>query len=432
MRRTIVCLTVSAALTFLAPLPAEAGTFGDPVTLSNPDRNATAPDIAVDGNGVAHAAWAESAANGNRVVRYAEHRPGHPWTAPISLSTDDRDASGLAIATDAAGDLAVAWASGTAVDDQSDVVVRRRTAAGAWGGPVVISTAGHSSGGPLVARLNNDRDLVVGWEGIEPVTHHYEQVVRVRLRGQPWGTAHSLAPGSRQPIGLQLVLDPAGTVTAAWTDIVGPPRDETTRVRAASKRAGQVWGASVKLSGDSVTDGDLALALRGGSTPWLAWRHQAGSTDGIWARHRTAAGWSPAVRVSKPGSFGATPAIDANTAGQLIVVWTAGSNPLRSRLLNSSGTWRPIALLPMGGTGRALLPQVEIARDGRAAALWQQGGDTFVAWFGPRANTWGGQQKAPGQLVNGPQLAMNPQADAAVIWRQLVDPARVQAWLGHG
>jgi len=414
-------------LLVLAPAAGSAEPFGQPVTLSTPGRNATAPAVAVDGQGVVHAVWAETQANGNDVVRYARNRPGQGWSAPTPLTTDAGDASDPSIATNARGDLVVAWASTT--PEQTALVVRRRPAGGPWGPPTTLSSPGDSPWGPQAA-INNDRDLVVAWSNLDPVTHDQEAVVRVRLAGRPWGAAHSLAPGV-DASGAQLVLDPTGTVTAAWTDLIGPPRNETTRVRVASKPAGRSWTTPVKVSGSSITDLHPVLALRGGTTPWLAWEHAADTVPGIWIRHRTASGWSRASRVTLPRGRGFSPALDANAAGQLIVAWSSLSGKLRSRFLTPAGTWRPVAVAVSPGTGYVVLPQVEIARDSRAVGLWRQGGATFVGRFRPRSNEWGAIRKVPGEHVTSPVLAMNPMGDVVVAWRVFVDPARIAAMISR-
>ena len=433
MRRFTALLTaIVAAATFATPPSALAANgWTQPTTISSAGPNATSPDVEVDGKGVVHAVWVETAANGHGVVEYARRSPGSGWTDPTPLSSDATDSSEPSIATNFAGNLVVAWSSGSSAE-VVPVVIRRRSPGGAWTPRVTVSAPDDNTG-LARATLNNDGDLALSWENLDPVTHKSEAVVRVRLSGQAWSPAHELGPQTVNQNDPQVVIDGNGNVTAAWTSLIGPPRNETTQVWVASKPAGRTWRGSALVSGTSVDDGNPSLALRGGTTPWLAWQHSASGIPGIWLRHRTASGWSPSMRVSPAGTNAFTPTLDANARGHLLVAWKTSSPKLRSRLLTPAGHWKPIAVAtdPSGGTVSS--PQLRIAGDGTAYAVWLTGGGrATVAHYAPGANAWGGLTAVPGSgTVSDPQLAVNPSGRAALVWRQVVDPARIRAIL-HG
>jgi hypothetical protein len=435
MRRSTALLTAIAAVTAtLATLPSAQGAasgWTTPTTLSTAGVNATSPDVAVDGHGVVHAVWIETAANGHGVVEYARRPSGAGWTDPMPLSTDALDAFEPSIATNFAGYLVVAWSSASA-SEVVPAVIRRRSPGGTWTPRVTVSAPDDNTG--LVrATLNNDGDLAVSWENLDPVTKKREAVVRVRLSGKAWSSAHELGAHTVNQLDPQVVIDGNGNVTAAWTSLIGPPRSETTQVWVASKPAGRTWRGATKVSGTSVDDGNPSLALRGGTTPWLAWQHDANGIVGIWLRHRTAAGWSPAIRVSSAGEHSFTPTLDANARGHLLVAWTNLSPKLQSRQLTPAGHWKPVAVATNPGGALVSSPQLQIAGDGTAYVVWLSGGGrATVAHYAPRANAWGGLTAVPGSgTVSAPDLAVNPAARAALIWRRVVDPARIRAML-HG
>jgi len=433
MRRSMTLLTMIVAA-ILATLPSAQGAaagWTTPTTLSSAGRNATSPDVAVDGHGVVHAVWVETAANGHGVVEYARRSPGAGWTDPMPLSTDALDASGPSVATSFAGNLVVAWSSASS-SEVVPLVIRRRSPGGTWTPRLIVSAPGDNTG-LARATVNNDGDLAVSWENLDPVTHKREAVVRVRLSGKAWSSAHELGAHTVNQMDPQVVIDSNGNVTAAWTSLIGPPRSETTQVWVASKPAGRTWRGATKVSGTTVDDGQPALALRGGTTPWLAWRHTANGIVGIWLRHRTAAGWSPATRVSRTGEHSFNPTIDANARGHLLVAWTSLSPRLLSRLLTPAGHWKPIAVAIDPGGVTVSGPQLQIAGDGTAYAVWRSsGGRATVAHYAPRANAWGGLTAVPDSgTVSAPTLAVNPSGQAALIWRQVVNPARIRVMLHH-
>jgi hypothetical protein len=136
--------------------------------------------------------------------------------------------------------------------------------------------------------------------------------------------------------------------------------------------------------------------------------------------------------VSKPGASAFSPTIDANAHGQLLLAWTNLSPQLQSRLLTPAGHWKPIAVATDAGVAHASSPQLRIAGDGMAYVAWLAGaGRTLIARFAPRANAWRDVTPVPGGSVSDAQLAVNPSGRAALVWRQLVDPARIRAILSR-
>jgi hypothetical protein len=422
MMRTAVLVLA----TLIAPTAAPAPTalFGAPTTIATfAYSSASHTAVAVDGQGVVHVVWVERRPpqdTGDNALMYAEHRPGQPWTAPIPLAPADPAARDPAIATNAAGDLAVAWVS-------DGIVLRRRTAEGVWGVGEVVSPPGEAGDTPQVV-LNNRADLVVGWQHVDPPTGPRHALVRVRLAGQPWAEAHDLWP-SEDAEEMRVALDSAGAVTAVW--IGRQPPHNNSRVLVATLPPGGSWTSATRLASAIHPNDEPQLALRGGTTPWVVWRHLISGQPYLLERHRTPTGWSKAIRLNPQGGFVAGIRVDSNVSGQLIVTWATGHRMIRSRFLTKAGHWQALTQVTSRRTTEAELIDVQLTAAGRAIVLWRQSRAVFAAGFRPATNRWVAVQRLD-TADPSPALAMNSKGVAAVSWRKFVDPASVRVALGQG
>jgi len=427
MMRTavLVLATLVAPTAAAAQAPAPTALFAAPATIATFAYSSDSPtDVAVDGEGVVHAVWVERRPpqdTGDNALMYAEHRPGQPWTAPIPLAPADPAARNPALATNAAGALAVVWES-------DGIVLRRRTAEGIWSAGEVVSAPGETGDDSPQVLLNNRGDLVVGWQRVDPPTGPRHALVRVRLAGQPWGDARDLWP-SEDAEAMRVALGPAGAVTAVW---IGrqPPRSKS-RVLVATLSPGGTWTSAATLAAATHTNDGPRLTLRGGMTPWVVWRHWVSGQPVLLERHRTPSGWSKPIRLNARAGFVAGIRVDSNADGQLIVAWAA-HRMIRSRFLTKAGQWRTLTGVTSGRTDEATLIDVQLTATGRAVVLWRQGWRaTFAAGFRPATNRWVAVQRLDAADPS-PALAMNAKGVAAVSWRKFVDPASVRVALGHG
>ena len=424
MMRTalLVLATLVAPLSTAAGAPAPPALFGAPQTIASFAYSSASPTaVAVDGGGVVHVVWVERRPpqdTGDNSLMYAEHRPGHAWTSPIHLAPADPAASDPVIATNAAGDLAVAWVS-------DGIILRRRPAGGTWR-PAENVSSGEAGDTPQVV-LNNDADLVVGWQHVDPPIGPRHALVRVRLDGQPWADAQDLWP-TEDAEAMRVALDQAGAVTAVW--IGRQPPHTNSRVLVATLPPGGSWSSAAHLASSIHPNDEPQLALRGGTTPWVIWRHWVSGHPFLLERHLTSTGWSRAIRLNPRGGVVAGIRVDSNVAGQLIVTWAA-HRMIRSRLLTTAGHWQALTQVTSQRTNEAALVDVQLTAAGRAVVLWRQGSAAFAAGFRQATNSWVGLQRLD-TIDPSPALAMNAKGVAAVSWRKFVDPASVRVALGHG
>ncbi len=185
--------------------------WGEALILSATGENAVAPQVAIDGAGIATAVWSRS--NGsNYVIESADRPPGGAWSTPAELSAPGQNAEAPQVALDAAGRGVVAWSRGNG-GGSTVVQGTSRDPNGAWSAPLDLSQTGGAAVAPRVA-INGAGDALALWS----FSNATPTVVEGSLRSaggswQPQLTVSRLGVDSVEPA---LALDPSGNALAAW------------------------------------------------------------------------------------------------------------------------------------------------------------------------------------------------------------------------
>jgi len=293
-----------------AALRAPGGTFGAPVTLSDPGADVvpTSALVAMNAAGNAVVTWSETTDGGSTYrVRAAVRTPGGTFQSPI------QPAGGIApptplpdVAIDATGVSTVVWYDGTRVDEstiQPDGAFSSGTVAAA-GGPdprVGMSDAG---------------ETVVVWKGagnrLVPASR--------ATTAAPFVTDSPISdPGAALPA---LATAPDGTTTVAWTTL--GPTPGSIRVAAATRPAGGAFGGADALSADGETASGPAVAVGGTATSIVGWTQNLITPQ---AAVRPAGGaYAPAVSLPTGFTFTTTD-VAADGAGNGLAAYTDGIGP---------------------------------------------------------------------------------------------------------
>ncbi len=279
--------------------------------LSGP--NATRPDIAVDGAGTLHVVYEEAA---EKNILYRRRTLGGGWTAPVNLRSGGRsiapaiacDSAGSRIlvawhedyqvggewdifvntfdgaswsgaynissdsavstyprvAVDAQGNMHVGWSSG------SDILYRRRDAAGAWGPAITIrhtpTRIGLNSlavtGGGIVLCLFAEDDTQ-GWE-----------VYYMFFNGMAWSAPQNVSnhSGDSDDIAASLYVDAYDRLFAVWHDYSGIYYSTAPTHTSA-------WSAREVLVGGKYLATDPDIVVDAGLTARVAWQSRPAQPD---------------------------------------------------------------------------------------------------------------------------------------------------------
>lgn len=168
---------------------------------------------------------------------------------------------------------------------------------------------------------------------------------------------------SADSVGSPLVaIDGRGSAVAAWS--VRPLSGTGPTGAVAERRAGAAWSTPRPLS-----SAPRALAVNGRGDALVTWVEPSLAANRLAFSHRQRRGaWQQPVFVAGGGPIGRVNVV-LDEGGGAVAVWEAqrapGDQVIRAAARPAGGTWSRARTL---GPGQA--PQVGVARDGRALAVW--------------------------------------------------------------
>jgi hypothetical protein len=340
-------------LRYRAAFRASDGTWGDPVTLAQPLKNASddagvAAAIAADGTAAAGAvvdemsAWGELQDDTNVMV--AVRPPGGPWGTAERISPYNVSATDLELAFDDAGQLTGAWAerysegaTSSDSDDSTRITTRRRaTSNGIWGAADDLTGSVGKVFRPLLA-VGPDGRAVIGWQWTGLPDGSGDEWAATRGSASAgWSTpARVVDELSVQP--LDAGVGPDGTTYLLYCD-----QDKVTSTyEAAVMRlpAGGAWSApktlrsNVKLGCFGKVafigpDAVLAVETADQADTWLlqASRWNAGAPEPEAPRD-----------LENPGVDGVLGALISDRRGSVVAQWDEGFTRHRTAALDGGG-----------------------------------------------------------------------------------------------
>jgi hypothetical protein len=195
-----------------APL-ATPGTFGTPVMLSDPAKNAETPAVSMDGAGAATVVWQQVAANNHEAIFEADSASGGTFTTGTQMTpVSTVDYANPQVAENARGDTAAAWAD----DFFGYVYLDMRPAGGTFGAqqtPTTLQDIFSTSSLPAVT-VEPNGDAVAAWER---TTHEIAASVAA-AGGTTWAAPQVIGGNDTQDYSPQLASDGIGDVLATWFD----------------------------------------------------------------------------------------------------------------------------------------------------------------------------------------------------------------------
>jgi hypothetical protein len=373
-----------------APAPAPAPPSGQqawagqvqiPTAAGNPGSSQI--DLAANGNAVA--VWVQASNNVNSIWA-STYTPAGGWgTAMLLENSDIGDAASPDVKWDSAGNAMAIWQQydGT----YTNIYSARYTPAGGWAGPALVE------------------DLVVPNAGIP-----------------------------------QIAMDPAGNAVAAWVAGSGQADAWANRYT-----PGTGWGTPQMLEFDNTGNVTrIRVAVDSDGSALAVWSQAISGRGRIRASRYTAAGgWGGATAVEDNAS-GSGSEVQVAFDGQhnALAVWRHNNNgPISQVQANSyspGSGWSTLNVVEPSPAGHSRDPQLAIAPDGNAVAVWWQSTST-------RANVWAssyapatGWLAAPVLLeqednfeAQNPQVAMDANGNATAVWIQTASNPTYNLWKAH-
>ena len=219
--------------------------------------------FAMNAAGAAAIAWSE--VNGSVFTVRSLTRPtAGAWSAPIDIAQPSSPAYGVRVAIDGQGLASAAWLASSATGYQ--VWLTRETAPGTWDAPLAISD-GAMTVYAFDLGLDSAGDAAVAWSEYDPLTAEFR--IRAQLRAADGAIAEQSWPTTDVGIGTvappSVGISPDGSLLAvAWID------DGLGQAFAATFSPHLQWSAPV-LIGQALYENAVALACGPGAAACAVW-----------------------------------------------------------------------------------------------------------------------------------------------------------------
>lgn len=195
------------------------GEWSGPQAISPAAQQASAPQVAIDAEGGAVAAWIQY--DGMPVIDVATLSLAGSWSAPELVSAPTVAAQSLDVSLDPAGDAIVAWDN--AAGSQAIEVTERSAGGGPWSAPEAISASeGEGFLSPQFPKLAQDEngDAVAVWPQYEIAASNYVTLTATRPAGGAWSAPEPLSEPELESFGQQVTMSPRGDVTLVWSGTI--------------------------------------------------------------------------------------------------------------------------------------------------------------------------------------------------------------------
>ncbi|HTT95490.1 MAG TPA: hypothetical protein VMF55_12520 [Solirubrobacterales bacterium] len=194
-------------------------------------------------------------------------------------------------------------------------------------------------------------------------------------------------------------------------------------ILAASAQAASSWSASIDLSmaGQDAYEPQVAVDPNGNAT--AVWARSNGSNYVIQAATRDPGGaWGAPVDLSLPGRDAFLPEVAVDPSGNATAVWRRSNGTetiIQAASRPSGGAWEAPVDLSLTGQ-RANAPQVAVDSNGGATVVWHTEGTNDIIQAATRSpgGAWGApvNLSLSGQEAGEPQVAVDPSGNATAVW----------------
>jgi hypothetical protein len=338
-----------------------AGVLGPMRILSTPGAN-DPPQVAVDPGGNAVGAWSVPTGITYQVQTRTLSAAGALGSTQ-TLSPDGVIGSKPQVALDAEGDAVAAWLqeSGGSLRVQA----RARSAAGVLGPVKTLSYASQFAFNPQLA-VDAEGDALVTWFN---ATTFRLQARTLSAAGVPGPIRNLSAPGTGALH--QVAVDADGDALVTWVRHDGA----NDRVQARALSAAGSPGPVVTLSHAGSNARNSHIAMNADGDALFTWERYDGTSWRIQSRTRSETGaLGPVQNISNAGQDATWPQVAVDADGDAVFVWLywdGANNRVQARFRSKAGVFSAIQTISPAGLN-AHSPQVAIGANGDAVVAWQQ------------------------------------------------------------
>ncbi len=418
-----------AAVMLLAGAPSALGTFGNPVDLSATGGNPDGAQIAIGADGGATAVWSRS--NGsNYIIQAATRAAGSAsFDTPVNVSAGGGSGYVPQIAISPDGAATAVWQE---IDAGTRLIkaATRAAGSGSFDTPVALSLAGQTASYPQIA---------IGSDGATTVVWAMNGTIQAATRAagsSGFDMPVDVSAGGAPVVYPQIAFAPDGSATAVWQRFNG----SHYIIQAATRAAGSAsfdTPVDLSLAGQTAQNPEIAIASDGAAT--VVWSRRNGSGTRIIQAATRAAGsatFGTPVDLSADGGNALYPEIAIAPDGAATAVWERTDNgsyiiQAATRAAGSASFDTPVDLSASGGG--AGLAELAIGPDGTVMVVWHRFDNvnsliqTATRSAGSANFSLAADLTPSGVDAYSPQIAIGQDGGATVVWYIDTTPTSIQA-----
>ena len=350
------------------------------------------PQIAFDSNGNAMAVWQQDDGTRTNIWANSFDSSTNTWQTAELIEIDNAgDAFSPQIAFDSNGNAMAVWSQ----DDgtQTNIWANRfDSSTNTWGTAELIEADAGSAFSPQIAFDSNGNAMAVWYQHDGTRTNILAN--RFDSSTNTWGTAELIetddAGNAEAP---QIAFDSNGNAMAVWQQENSSQKWDIWANRFNSGNT--IWGTAVLIETGTGGGYDPQIAIDSNDKALVVWNQYEGNPvvgspnnviSRIWMNHFNGTSWGTALRIDNGtggGAFRQQISIDINN--NAIVVWhqkDANNHDIRSIWANhfngDTNNWGTAVLIE-SGEGNANSPQIAIDSNDKALVVWWQLDDGLIA-----------------------------------------------------
>ncbi len=327
------------------------------------------PALAVDSSDHIHVVWSDDSP-GNPEIYYKKSLDGGAtWTAGKRLSQTSGASYEPAIAVDPSGNPHVAWQDNT--PGSGEIYYRQSSDGGSTWTVVrrLTWTTGWSYGPALV--IDSSDDLHIAWEDWTPGNPeiYYK---RSTDGGTTWTSGTEITWTSKNSWGPAMAVDSSDNLHAVWEDNTPSNFDIYYKK---SPDAGATWMEDKRLSWNSGWSANPAVSADSASNVHIVWQDDTPGNNEVYYKKSTDGGvaWTASKRLTWNSGVSASPAVASDSAGNVHVVWqddTPGAHDIYYKKSSDSGDIWGTGQRLTWNSGGSMYPAVAVDSLGNIHLVW--------------------------------------------------------------
>jgi hypothetical protein len=426
--QTCAALGIMCALGAGASVPSASATPGWVGTSSLSEApNGKHPQVAVatDAKGDTLVVWCQSV-GASETIDAAWRPAGGTFSEPVEVSPTGDSAYHPVVAMEPQGNAIIAWLSRSigSYEDEGYAEARSRAADGTLGTPVVLSQYPESED-PAVA-MDSEGDGTVAWLQYTGGGREVEASIFADGRFSKRSVLSTRNPGSEGITATSPMLtsnfrgETAITWSAAEADQTGRPTSHYF-MQLMRRSSGNVFGPAIDLL--SECEGSPTVTMDAGGDVAMTWT-RGGIVEAATLASNSATFDAPTVlsnfNTRLEGILNTQPTVAMDAAGEALVTWLSGTQPIAAILGGPLG--EPVELAKAGAKASAPATAMDAQGDSMTVWIGEGGNHEGIPMVEGSARPAGGHFNPPlslptnGNVTTPIQVAIDSQGDAVSAW----------------